>query len=364
MRIGYDAKRYFYNFTGLGNYARTLAGDLSLAIPDEDTLVLFSPGKIKDSPPVFGNRSKMEVCSLAPLGNWKRIRGYNGVLKREHIDIFHGLSNELPSGIHRSGIPSIVTIHDVIFRSHPRDYPKMDRWIYDVKTAKALKRASQITAISSSTKRDLVFYYHVDPDRIKVIYQSVHPLFRVVEDYKAISIPAGIPKEFLLSVGTFSPRKNQLRILEALANLPKENRPFIVFIGRGREANMKAIHQYIDRHRLRAYVHILDNVSMEELPGWYRAAKASIYLSLFEGFGLPVIESLYAGTPVIASDVPAIREAGGDAAQYVSPFELSEIEEAISHPPGLNPEVTRAHLHKFSPAQVSNQWIDLYRLLI
>ncbi len=363
MNIGFDAKRYFNNASGLGNYSRTLLGDLASNASKLDSFTLFYPGKKQSNFDLQSCQNCRQV-SLYPMGNIRRVLGFKRALRQNNVDIYHGLSNELPLLIRHAGIPSVVTIHDVIFRRHPEDYPIFDRQIYDIKTALALKRATQIVAISHATQRDLIYYYNLPAERIQVIHQSVHPVFRGTKTPERPNRPDKVPKDYLLSVGTLSPRKNQIRLLEALALIPKDNRPFVVFIGKGSDRYLQSMKSLIDRHQLGLYTAILSDVSTSALPGWYRHAIASVYLSLFEGFGLPVIESLYSGTPVIASDIPSIREAAGPCANLVNPFEVEDIKKALEQPPALDQDKCTLHLEPFDPKITAHKWQNLYKTLV
>ncbi len=360
MRIVYDAKRFFNNRTGLGNYSRTLIGDMARLLRPQDQMFLFTPGHIPKESALPHSGTKIEVQSLRPLGKLKRFAGISRPLRKIKAEIYHGLSNELPLDIRRTSIPSVVTIHDVIFKTQPEDYPVIDRLIYHFKTALALKNATQIVAISTATKRDLVYHYHINPDKILVIYQSIQALYREEKTMEKPVIPEDIPEGFLLCVGSLSPRKNQLQIIEALGTISYPERPFIVFIGRGKDHYVRAMKSRITALGLNRNTRILTDVKTRHLPGWYRSARASIYLSVYEGFGLPVVESLACGTPVIASDVPAVREAAGDCAALISPFEIEAIREALLHPPALDKCRTATHLMKFSPDNITAQWLKLY----
>ena len=175
MNIGFDAKRIVRNGSGLGNYGRTLVNDLAEIVDDDTRLLLYAPdegreelrSQVHPSDNLrFVYPQKVLVKSL-----W-RSRGIIKDLQRDHIDIFHGLSGELPIGIHAAGIKSVVTIHDLIFMRHPEYYHWWDVKIYTAKFHKSVKEADRIIAISECTKRDIVELGGVNPDKIEVIYQS------------------------------------------------------------------------------------------------------------------------------------------------------------------------------------------------
>ena len=180
MRLGFDAKRVFHNATGLGNYSRDVLRILSSRRP-ADAYVAYSPspGALPaeaggDAVEVRGPRSAL-ARALPAL--W-RTRLVVGDLRADRIDLFHGLSNELPLGIEESGVGSAVTIHDLIFERLPELYSPLDRRIYAMKARSAVRRAGVVVSVSEQTKRDLVELYGVDPARIRVVYQTCREAFR------------------------------------------------------------------------------------------------------------------------------------------------------------------------------------------
>jgi len=177
MRIGFDAKRAFLNTSGLGNYSRNTINALH-RFSKNNQYVLYTP-KIKDG--LFENYNQFEVHSPEnPLEKlFKSVwRSYSAKrLKNHQIELFHGLSNELPKGIHKTNIPSVVTIHDLIFMRFPQFYKAIDRKIYYSKVKYACNSAQKIIAISQQTKEDIVRFFDVNPNKIEVVYQSVSPVF-------------------------------------------------------------------------------------------------------------------------------------------------------------------------------------------
>ena len=172
MRIAFDAKRIFNNQTGLGNYSRTLVDNLRQFYPAEDYL-LCTPNL-----PNQANKYTTQFKTLTPTTSFKHIwRSYSikKDLEREGIDLYHGMSNEIPFWLKKT--KTVVTIHDVIFKVLPTTYPQLDRWLYEEKTRYACKHADIIIAISEQTKQDLIQFYQVAPPRIKVIHQPCQPIF-------------------------------------------------------------------------------------------------------------------------------------------------------------------------------------------
>lgn len=352
MRIGIDAKRMLNNPTGLGNYARILFRALSRDFPENEYL-LFSPGakeeflnslagtyslhlpptKMKDGLPAFwrpyyllNNFSSSRL--LQPL--WRSFF-VSDDLKAAKVQVYHGMSNELPFGIHRSGIASVVTIHDLIFLKHKEQYPWADRQIYDFKTRYAARHADRIIAVSEETKRDLMEYYGIPESKISVIYQSVEEGFlkaQPPEILNAVKQKFNLPGKYILHVGSFFPRKNQLGLIEAfdkIRNLIEED---LVLVGNS-GFMLAEVRKSVERKKLRDRVHILTNAQSEDMPALYQLAELFVFPSLFEGFGIPVLEAHFSHVPVIAGKGGAIEEAAGPSAFYIDASEPEDIAEKI-----------------------------------
>lgn len=331
LRFGYDAKRLFNNFTGLGNYSRTLLKNLSYYYPDH-AYFLFSP-KIerKADTKLFTTSASFTPYTPSryqrPLWRSYTIRY---ALKRHKIQLYHGLSNELPIGIHSTKIKSVVTIHDLVFKHRPDYYPWLDRKIYDFKFRYACEQADAIVAISESTKTDIVNFYGIAPKKIKVIYQSCDERFmqekspRLIEQILA---KYHLPTEFMLYVGTISERKNLLGIVQAMAQLPPSMRIPLVVIGEGKEYKNQVL-EFLKRENLQDWV-IFTQVSNDDLPAIFQKARIFLYPSRIEGFGIPVIEALFSRTPVISSNVSSLPEAAGPASCLVDPEEPAQIAAGI-----------------------------------
>lgn len=305
MRIAFDAKRYYHNRTGLGNYSRTLVNSLRTCFP-ENEYVLFDEKSFARS--------------------FKMARKAEG----EGCGILHGLSNEIPFDSPKSGIKTIVTIHDVAWRTYPGMYHFIDRQIYDLKYGWSAKHADMVLAISESTKRDVQRFYGVPEERVKVVYQPVQERFYTQlpkEESRQIATAAipNLPHEYLLSVGSINSRKNLLGSLQALAQTAPENRPPLVVIGNGRE--YKKICQEYASKNLRASDVIWAGQLNDDhaLQALYANALAMMYPSHYEGFGLPVVEALLQGTPVLTSTVSSLPEAAGPGGILVDPSNTEDI---------------------------------------
>ena len=338
MKIGFDAKRAFHNATGLGNYSRFVIEALLNHCP-ENEYVGYSPQRnaaqsIVDSPQstVQGlsvQRPTSKIQCLFP--SFWRSYGIVSQLKADGIEVYHGLSNELPIGLNKTKIKSVVTIHDLIFLRYPELYPAIDRFFYKLKFKSACQNADVIVAVSEQTKRDIIDFYNIDAQKIKVIYQDCDIAFHQIISLDSIAQTLrkyGISKPYVLSVGTIEDRKNQLSLVKAFyeANLSDTE---LVLVGKSTKYQKK-IEEFIIEKNLQNRVKILNKVLFSDLPAFYQGSKVFAYLSFFEGFGIPIVEALHSGVPVLAATGSCLEEAGGGGGLYVNPLDINEMAKKLS----------------------------------
>ena len=367
MIIGFDAKRAFLNSSGLGNYSRNTLKALHDYFPD-NKYVLFTP-EIKED--LFHNYNQFDVISPDSSVNkifrslWRSF-SLSGQLKKHELDCFHGLSNELPDGIHKTEVPSVVTIHDLIFMRYPQFYKPIDRKIYYAKVKYACKTANKIIAISEQTRSDIIEYFKVNPEKIELIYQSISPRFYNKQNVDIYS-KYDISGDYILCVGTLEPRKNQLAILKAVYEKKIKNQ--VVFIGRPTDYSAEVL-KYVSINKMEKQVKLLTNMPRKDLVAVFQNAKLSVYISLFEGFGLPVIESMASGCPVITSNVSCLPETAGGAAILSSPDNIDELGDKIENVlenDSLRNVLIKKGLERakfFHPEYFSQKMISLYSNLI
>lgn len=332
MRIGFDAKRAFHNSRGLGNYSRHTIQLLSKYYPDNH-YYLFNP-KTKSKLPVEINENMTEINPKHQF--WKllpslwRSKGMNSTIKEEKLDIYHGLNQELPYGIQHTGAKTIVTLHDAIFMRYPQLYPPSYRLVFTTKNKYACKIADKIICISEQTKRDAITYFGADESKIDVVYQGCNVIFRNnISDEKKqqVRLKHNLPPIFLLSVGAIEERKNTKQIVKALYHSKNQIPLFIV--GKPTEYT-KELRKLIAQLGMMHQVHILNNVETEDLPALYAMAKIFIYPSVFEGFGIPILEALTVGTPVITSSGSCFEETAGLHSLYANPNDADHLGETIN----------------------------------
>ncbi len=366
LTIGFDAKRAFVNAAGLGNYSRNTLKALAEFYP-KSRYLLFTP-KVVDSrfPLPLGTTviTPDNLCWRVLKPFWRRFK-ISELAHKANLDIYHGLSHELPIGIEKTGIKSIVTIHDLIFIRFPELYKATDRKIYYKKYRHACQVADHIIAISEQSKSDIIEFFKIEPQKISVIYQSINSIFY---DFCNVNLleetqkKYGLPRKFILSVGTIEARKNIKPVLQAISDSNFELP--LVIVGKPTKY-LKTIQPLI--HKLGGQLIFLHGVNDEELSRIYRLAQLMIYVSVFEGFGLPIVEAQAAGCPVITSKVSSMPEAGGDAAHYVSPNSVPEISNAINKLIDDNEYHSQLvvkgyeNAKRFRAESYSNQLMEIYK---
>lgn len=371
MRIGFDAKRAFANKTGLGNYSRFVLDALTANQPDLEYLA-FTPKNTQKLFPGYPEAAIRypETFIDKKLSAYWRYARITRQLRHEKVDVFHGLSNEIPQGLRQAGIRSVVTIHDLIFEKLPSLFKPVDRAIYRHKFQSACTRADSVIAVSDQTRRDLIELYHVDDSKIQVIYQDCNPVFKQsVPSEERVQVCAGygIVGPFILCVGTMEERKNQHRLVEAFGNL--KNQDFtLVLVGKP-TPYLQKITETISRLGLQKRVKLLHDVSTPHLPALYQEAALFAYISIYEGFGIPIVEALHSGTPVLAAKGSCLEEAGGPGGLYADPFQTENISEQLENlltDVSLRNSLAEAgqnHIKQFAGANIAGQLAALYRSL-
>lgn len=353
IKIAFDAKRYFHNNTGLGNYSRTIVKGIERWFPEDECMLYDEKSLTRTFR--LGKKAVADGCT-----------------------IFHGLSNELPTDCHL--LPSVVTIHDVCWRTFPEMYHFFDRHIYDLKYGTSCKRADKVIAISESTKRDVMEIYGVKEERVEVIYQPVQEYYYTplpsddVNKMVKEALPY-LPEEFILYVGSINKRKNLMSVVKALAMIPKEERPFLLVIGNGHEYR-REVEDFISKNSdLQNSIAIETGIHNNQLlQALYTKAIAFVYPSFYEGFGLPVVEAALQKTPVITSTVSSLPEAAGPDACLIDPHAADAAEQIAHHIRNLcgdntlastiGEKMQRYALDNFTPEKLIRQVHALYQNMV
>ena len=367
MILGFDAKRFFHNKTGLGNYSRDLIRILAHYQP-ENSYLLYNPKPKKiDRIPIDGKiiiENLPETKKDKKFSSLWRLFSVCYQIKKDKVDLYHGLSGEIPIGLNNSGVKKVVTIHDLIFMRYPNLYSYFDRKIHYYKFKYAAHNADLVIAISEQTKKDIVTYLKINPEKIKVIYQGCAPVFKEEIPTEFIELTRKkyqLPSHFILNVGTIEKRKNVLSVIKAIKEIDTQ----LVVIGK-KTVYFKEVNNYIVENNIQNKVIFLENVELKELASIYRMASVFIYPSVFEGFGIPIIEALYSKTPVITSKGGCFSEAGGENTVYIDPLNTEEIkgelEEILanSEKRELMKQKGFEFVQKFNDDIIAKNWVETY----
>ena len=376
MIIGFDAKRIVCNNTGLGSYSRTLVNDLAAAVSPGTMLNLYTPDEGRDElrnqivPSPNVRFVYPEHARNALTKAWWRAHGMVTDMVNHGVKLYHGLSGELPVGIKKAGIKTVVTIHDLIFMRHPEWYNPIDAKIYTWKFHKTCREADRIIAISECTKRDIVTLGGVSPAKIDVVYQSCGSRYAVRESEKKrqeVHTRYMLPSRYIINVGSIEERKNILLAVKALHLLPQDL--CLVVVGRP-TAYADKVKRYIRQNGLDQRVMLLHGVPNEDLPAIYQMAEACVYPSRYEGFGIPVIEAIQSGLPVVACTGSCLEEAGGNGSLYVQPDDVTGMAEAVKRVLKGAPERqeriadSRRYITRFENNSLALQVMQVYERML
>jgi len=285
-------------------------------------------------------------------------------VQRAGVDLLHGMAFVGPLA---GRCPFMVTVHDLSFLLYPHSFRALNRYYLQLFTRLSVRQARRVIAVSESTKRDLGRYYRLSPANIDVVYNGVDDRFRPlpagqVADFRARH---GLPQRFILFVGTLEPRKNVAHLIQAYARLPTGRPPLLLIGGKG--WLYQEVLAAVERLHLSDQVRFVGYVPAGELPWWYNAAELFVYPSLYEGFGLPPLEAMACGTPVIASNASSLPEVIGRAGILVNPTDgegLTKAMEQVLASQELREEMRAAGLaqaRRFSWQQAARCTADSYR---
>ncbi|MFI3320972.1 MAG: glycosyltransferase family 1 protein [Rikenellaceae bacterium] len=368
IKIGFDAKHIFQESSGVGNYGRSTVELLSRYYSENEYTLIsgFYENRVNFSIPkgVKVVQPKGFLGSISPP-IWRDC-AMSSDIRRSRVDIYHGLANQLPLDIRSGGAKSVVTIHDLIFLRYPNLYPKMQRTIMEWRYKKSCSKADMILATSHQTKNDLMEFWQIPSERIEVVYQGCNPIYyqEVSEEVKErVRNRYKLPEKYILSIGVIEERKNLMLTLHAIS----EGKIDVPLVACGRWT------PYVDKLKLFASqagiadkVHFYHDCELEELPAIYKMASVVVYISLFEGFGIPILESLSCGTPIITSKGGVFDEISGDAALQVGPYDMEELivqlRKVISEKEYRNQLIERGykHIENFHDSKIADNLMALY----
>ena len=327
MRIGIDARK-LHDF-GIGTYIRNLLRHLArldsqtefvVFCRPEDRETLAAVGEnFRPVPETSGNYSIVEQIKIP----W--------ALRREGVTLFHAPHYVLPPLVR---CRSVVTIHDVIHLMFPQYLPNRVAFAYAKwSITQAAHRATRIMTVSDSSKRDILRFVDTEPAKIDVIYNAYDERFAIEpreEDVVRVRERYQLTDEFVLYAGNVKPHKNLERLIDAFAIVRKRGLDHLKLVLIGDEiSKYTALRRAVHQHQLHNYVRFLGYLPEETLAVMYRLAGVFVFPSLYEGFGLPPLEAMASGTPVVTSNVSSLPEVAGDAAVLVDPYDPRAIADGI-----------------------------------
>jgi glycosyltransferase involved in cell wall biosynthesis len=332
MNIAFDGRPLKLYKTGIGKYTENLAGHIE-DVDSDINLFLYSNRDI------FVKKEKNVELALVPglIGKYNSslwfqlsLPFYLNRQSGNQIDLFHGTMAMLPLAVR---MPTVVTIYDLVLEKFPETmYWK--NWL-SLKTLMRMsaRKASKIIAISENTKKDIIDYFRIDESKIRVIYLGVDGQFSPQPDPNEAEVLSkyNLTEGYILSLGTLEPRKNFQRLINAyqmVANSGQQT-PRLVIIG-GHGWGNEELGKVVRESGLDERVRLVGYVPDEDLPTLYRRAAVFVYPSLYEGFGLPPLEAMACGTPVVTSNISSIPEVVGEAAMLIDPYNTAEIAQAMA----------------------------------
>lgn len=330
MNIGLNAhllsSQAGYRSAGIHGYIYNLLVHLPLSAPDDWQFTAM-----------VGRDLRQQIGSmLMRRARWSTEHPLRRILWEQlaqpwqlgHFDLYHALAFVSPLILNR---PSLVTVYDLSFLHYPQALSAARRLYLRLFTGLSCRRAKRVIAISHSTARDLHESLGIPPEKIDVAFggydqaafQPLPPA--VIEQFRT---DQGLPERFWLFLGTLEPRKNLITLLDAYAALPRSER-LPLFLAGGKGWQYEAIFERVERHGLEGDVWFPGFLPSEALRLWYNSAEIFVYPSVFEGFGLPVVEAMACGTPVIVSDASSLPEVAGDAGLCVPPHDIEAWTQAL-----------------------------------
>ncbi len=319
MNIGIDAGALRDRLAGVGWYLRQLLEEFP-GISPADVFHLYASRALDHRPTGSSFRCRTTGDGrLLPGTFWLQLHA-GRFARQDRLDCFWGPAHYLPSTLPRN-LRTTLTVHDLVAVYYPEHMSRYNAFVHRLHFRRSVERADAIIAVSHSTRNDLLRELSVPERKVTVIHEGVSPVFGTIPSFETAGRirTIGVPERFILSVGTIEPRKNYPLLFRALSQVPDVH---LVVAGHKGWKCQSVIRQ-ISELGLAGRVHLLEYVSTEDLVALYSEAQLVVLPSLYEGFGLPVLEAMACGAPVLASNTSSLPEVGGDAAAY---FESNSVE--------------------------------------
>jgi glycosyltransferase involved in cell wall biosynthesis len=367
VRIAIDARK-LHDF-GIGTYIRNLLRHLARIDPETEYVLLCQAADMRIAQTLGSNFRTV----LEPSDNYSVSEQIHvpWVLRREKPDVYHAPHYVLPVAVR---CRSVVTIHDCIHLMFPQYLPNRAAYAYARGAMwSAARQSDRILTVSEASKRDILHFFNVPPEKISVVYNAIDERFWVeppAEEVERVRQRFQLHQRFVLYAGTIKPHKNLVRLIEAFAQLrtgPFEELKLLII---GDEiSKLPALRRAVHSHKLHKHVRFLGFLPDDTLAALYRLADLFVFPSLYEGFGLPPLEAMASGTPVVTSNVSSLPEVAGDAAVLVDPYDVASIVDGMQRvlgDPALASDLRRKGLERardFSWERSVARTHDIYQVV-
>ncbi|HEY1301938.1 MAG TPA: glycosyltransferase family 1 protein [Vicinamibacterales bacterium] len=347
MRVAIDARK-LHDF-GIGTYIRNLLRHLARTDHQTEYVLLCGEADLGVAAQLGPNfRSVLEP---SPNYSIREQLHVPWVLRRERPDVYHAPHYVLPAGVR---CPSVVTIHDCIHLMFPQYLPNRLAYAYArTQMWAAARRSDCILTVSEASKRDILHLFNVPPEKIVVVYNAIDSHFAVTPSEEAVARVREryqLNHQFVLYVGNIKPHKNLVRLIEAFDELRRSGFDHVKLLIIGDEiSKLPSLRRAVHHYKLHKQVRFLGYLSDDQLAILYRLASVFAFPSLYEGFGLPPLEAMASGTPVVTSNVSSLPEVVGDAAVLVNPYDVDAIVDGLRRvltDPALAAEMRRKGIER------------------
>jgi glycosyltransferase involved in cell wall biosynthesis len=329
MRIAFDGTTLTPGRTGVGYYTEHLLQHLARAVEStNDELIVISNQEIDTTEPLPRHVSVYTRQRFPLRVAWMQLLA-GRVLHDIRADVVHFTNGMIALG---AGAARVVTVHDMSLKLYPECHPWRRRVINRPLTTLATRIADAVVTVSQSARNDLLAFHRLPPERVSVMHEAAGPSFRPIREpgpLGRIRLRYALPERFVLYVGAIEPRKNLPRLVEAFAAARAAGLQHELVCVGPYGWSSRGLYDSIDRIGLRDVVHFTGYVPADDLPLIYNLADLFVFPSIYEGFGLPVVEAMSCGIPVITSSTSSLDEIAGDAAITVDPYDVAAIAAAI-----------------------------------
>jgi glycosyltransferase involved in cell wall biosynthesis len=331
MIVTVDVSAAVNGKAGLGRYAATLTAALAQERPGLVHLFANLTAQARIPPELVNLPRRTVRAGYKPwrmavwMGQLAGV-GFNRLVGE--CAVFHATEHLL---VPVRGVPTVLTVHDLIYRLFPAHHKRLNFWYLNAAMPLYVRRADAIIAVSESTKRDLIRLYGTPADKVTVVYEAASPVFhpQPPERIAAVRARYGLPERYLLTVGTIEPRKNLSRLVEVLATLRLDAPDLRLVVAGAKGWLFEGFFEAVERHGQGQAVILPGYIADDDLPALYAGAEVVVQPSLYEGFGLPVLEAMACGTPVACSRSSSLGEIAGQAALTFDPLSVEEMTEVI-----------------------------------